>query len=235
IQRGDVSMANTTVFENTVQGGQGGFGNVANGPDGPGYAPGIGNGVPFASTGTVALVNSIVQSGVGPFHSAGFNLFISTNQMTGFVASDLKNAYPNLGPLQDNGGPVFTHALLAGSSAIDAGTNGGVIFDARGQPRTVDNPAVPNAPGGDGTDIGALEVNHVLTGTEVRKSENDIQVRFTTVSDKTYGVQYRPVVNSGAWTTLPGTVTGTGGIATYTDANAASLTRRFYRLFERTP
>jgi len=26
-----------------------------------------------------------------------------------------------LGPLQDNGGPTFTHALLTGSPAIDAG------------------------------------------------------------------------------------------------------------------
>lgn len=29
----------------------------------------------------------------------------------------------NLGPLQDNGGPTFTHALLVGSVAIDAGNN----------------------------------------------------------------------------------------------------------------
>jgi hypothetical protein len=28
---------------------------------------------------------------------------------------------PMLGPLQDNGGPTFTHALLPGSPAIDAG------------------------------------------------------------------------------------------------------------------
>jgi hypothetical protein len=34
---------------------------------------------------------------------------------------------------------------------------------------------------------------------------------------------------------LPGTVVGTGGIATYIDAGAAVLPRRFYRLFERTP
>jgi len=30
---------------------------------------------------------------------------------------------PILGPLQDNGGPTFTHALLVGSPAIDAGDN----------------------------------------------------------------------------------------------------------------
>jgi hypothetical protein len=30
---------------------------------------------------------------------------------------------PHLGPLQDNGGPTFTHALTLGSPAIDAGSN----------------------------------------------------------------------------------------------------------------
>jgi len=34
---------------------------------------------------------------------------------------DQINTAPLLGPLQDNGGPTFTHALLAGSPAIDAG------------------------------------------------------------------------------------------------------------------
>ncbi len=34
---------------------------------------------------------------------------------------DQINTNPLLGPLQDNGGPTFTHALLPGSPAIDAG------------------------------------------------------------------------------------------------------------------
>ena len=33
----------------------------------------------------------------------------------------LPNRDPLLGPVQDNGGPTFTHALLPGSPAIDAG------------------------------------------------------------------------------------------------------------------
>jgi hypothetical protein len=64
---------------------------------------------------------------------------------------------------------------------------------------------------------------------------DDILVRFTTVSDNTCGVQYKSEVNGATWLTLPGTVTGTGGIATYTDVGAAGLPRRFYRLFERAP
>jgi predicted outer membrane repeat protein len=177
----------------------------------------------------------------GAFESRGHNLVgtggsgLADGINGDLVGSEEAPINPFIGPLQDNGSPVFTHALLAGSPAIDAGRNSGVAFDARGQPRTIDNPAVTNASGGDGTDIGALEVNHVLIGTEVRTAGNDVRVRFTSVSDKTYGVEYRPEVGEGPWTELPGTIVGTGGFATYTDVNAATLPRRFYRIFERAP
>src|SRR5206468_5288773 len=51
----------------------------------------------------------------------GYNL--SSDSGTGFLTNttDQINANPQLGPLQNNGGPTFTHALLAGSSAIDKG------------------------------------------------------------------------------------------------------------------
>jgi hypothetical protein len=178
----------------------------------------------------------------GAFTSEGHNLIGAKGPLgwrttcnCDFLGTATARIDPLLGPLQDNGGPVLTHALLAGSPAIDAGTNSGVAFDARGQPRTIDNPAVTNAFGGDGTDIGAFEMNHILTGTEARRVADDILVRFTTVSDKTYGVEYRPEVGDGPWTELPGTVAGTGGIVTYTDVNAATLPRRFYRIFGRAP
>ena len=65
-----------------------------------------------------------------------------------------------LGPLQDNGGPTFTHALLLGSPAIDQGTGNGLTADQRGEgfPRTFDVPRMRNARGGDGTDAGAFEL-----------------------------------------------------------------------------
>src|SRR5260370_34084815 len=66
-----------------------------------------------------------------------------------------------LGPLQDNGGPTFTRAPLPGRPAIDTGTNLSTsATDQRGLPRTVDRPCIANAPGGDGTDIGAFEVQY---------------------------------------------------------------------------
>jgi hypothetical protein len=43
---------------------------------------------------------------------------------------------PKLGPLQDNGGPTWTHALLEGSAAIDAGDDSAApTTDQRGLSR----------------------------------------------------------------------------------------------------
>jgi hypothetical protein len=93
--------------------------------------------------------------------SEGYNL--SSDDGGGFLnqPTDLLNTDPMLSPLQDNGGPTFTHALLCGSPAIDKGTNfASLVTDQRGLglARTFDNPSVPNAAGGDGTDIGAFEL-----------------------------------------------------------------------------
>lgn len=73
-------------------------------------------------------------------------------------ATDQISTDPRLGPLQDNGGPTFTHALLPGSPAIDSGRNfSGSATDQRGLARTVDIAGIPNAAAGDGTDSGAFE------------------------------------------------------------------------------
>jgi hypothetical protein len=60
-----------------------------------------------------------------------------------------------LGPLQDNGGPTETRALLTASPAVDQGSCPGLSQDQRGKPRPVDQPAIPNASAG--CDIGAFE------------------------------------------------------------------------------
>jgi hypothetical protein len=60
---------------------------------------------------------------------------------------DIVGQSPNLGPLQDNGGSTRTHALLAGSPALEAGA-GCPAKDQRGVDR----------PQGSACDIGALEV-----------------------------------------------------------------------------
>jgi hypothetical protein len=90
---------------------------------------GIYNNGEFNSTST-HIGNTILKSGAsgenivnssGAVTSDGYNL--SSDNAGGFLTStgDQINADPLLGPLQDNGGPTFTHELLSGSPAIDAG------------------------------------------------------------------------------------------------------------------
>jgi hypothetical protein len=62
----------------------------------------------------------------GPALSLGYNLVGQTDGSTGWVPTDLQGTSANpldpmLGPLQDNGGPTSTHALLVGSPALHAG------------------------------------------------------------------------------------------------------------------
>ncbi len=127
--------------------------------------------------GTLTIWNTIVAGNIptgggadcsGAFISAGYN-FIgtadgssgwgATGDQTGTAASPIN---PQLGSLQDNGGPTFTMALPASSPCIDRGNSGGIATDQRGSARPVDFPAIPNASGGDGSDIGAYELGRVL-------------------------------------------------------------------------
>src|SRR5207248_2929749 len=78
---------------------------------------------------------------------------------------DQINTDPMLGPLQDNGGPTFTHTLLSGSPAIDSGDpnfdpyafSPPLLYDQRGDgvARVVNNHI----------DIGAFEVQPAPTPT----------------------------------------------------------------------
>ena len=82
----------------------------------------------------------------GIFTSQGNNLVGNTFGSSGWIAGDLLNMNPILGPLADNGGWTMTHALLHGSPAMDAGNNSlavdpqtqmYLIEDQRGLPRLV--------------------------------------------------------------------------------------------------
>ncbi len=109
---------------------------------------GISNG--FAS---LQLKNSIVANNAGsncsgPITSSGHNL--SSDNSCGLAGpGDLSNINPLLGPLQNNGGPTRTHALLLRSQAIDAGSSDcpPPATDQRGIAR----------PQGSACDIGAYE------------------------------------------------------------------------------
>jgi hypothetical protein len=96
----------------------------------------------------------------GTVTSAGYNLTDASG--CGLTQpTDQAGVDPKLSPagLADNGGPTKTIALLEGSPAIDKGlSSAGEAADQRGLTRPVEIPGVANAEGGDGTDIGAFEV-----------------------------------------------------------------------------
>jgi hypothetical protein len=85
-----------------------------------------------------------------PGNTCGFDQ--STDQVS-LSAEDLK-----LEPLQDNGGPTMTHALGAGSVAIDQILEADCV-DAEGEPLTTDQRGEPRPEtGGTMCDVGAFEV-----------------------------------------------------------------------------
>ncbi len=117
----------------------------------------------FASTGaSFTLENTIIADnasgncgGAGAFRSDGFNLESANTCGLTPGNGDLVNTEPKLGPLQNNGGPTPTQALLAGSPAIDAGSCNSIL----GTPLNVDQRGVPRPqPAGGKCDIGAFEL-----------------------------------------------------------------------------
>jgi CSLREA domain-containing protein len=72
--------------------------------------------------------------------------------------SDLFGIDPQLGPLQDNGGPTATRRPAAGSPVLDRGNSHGLTLDQRGSVRPFDLTEIAAATGGDDADIGAVEL-----------------------------------------------------------------------------
>lgn len=106
----------------------------------------------------VAEPEGSAASCVDNFESGGFNL--DEDASCGLdKATDLTGVPAGLDPvLRDNGGPTPTHALLGGSIAIDRGNSFGATTDQRGLPRPSNFPAISDKEGGDGSDIGAFEL-----------------------------------------------------------------------------
>ncbi|MBA4123586.1 MAG: VCBS repeat-containing protein [Acidobacteria bacterium] len=179
---GYATLRNVTITNNTAQRG-GGIYQVSDydyeeNPPRPYPATlNLGNTIVAGNTATTGIAPEIyIQFAISIITSAGGNLVgdspgDSTN--TGDVAiayqpTDIRDTNPMLGALVNNGGLTRTHALLAGSPAIDRGINALVsplasVFDQRGTgfARIRDG-------NGDGTatvDIGAFEVQSSATAS----------------------------------------------------------------------
>jgi hypothetical protein len=126
---GTLTVTNGTLALNTAQASMGGTGGTGSPPGNPGTGQtGQGGGVRNAG-GTVNARNTLFGNDAaagapdfsGPLASSGYNLFGNSSGGSGYTATDLLDVDPLLGPLQDNGGPTFSHGLLAGSPALNAG------------------------------------------------------------------------------------------------------------------
>ena len=190
------------------------------------------------TTAILEIGNCILKAGAsgpnlanssGTIISQGYN--ISSDDGGGHLTAigDQITTDPMLGPLQDNGGPTFTHALKVGSPAIDGGKSFSLSADQRGSPRTYDNPNIANATGGDGTDVGAYEASE-LRIVGIQTTGDHLQLDFTSWLGANYEVQSRSNMLAGSWEPLPGSTPGNGGVASTTVSNALDQPKRFYRI-----
>ncbi len=71
--------------------------------------------------------------------------------------------------------------------------------------------------------------------TDVKQVGGSVHLKFTSVSDKAYGLEYKLALSESSWTSLSELVVGTGGIVTVTNNETGLLSSQFYRAFERPP
>jgi hypothetical protein len=147
------------------------------------------------SAGTAGANLWIDPASASTVQSFGYNL--SSDDGAGWLAAagDRVNTDPLLGPLQDNGGPTATHALLPGSPAIDTGA----VTDIAGVPVATDQRGLARPQGG-AADIGAFEVEQAPTqqheyswsgvlrplnadGSSVVKAGSTVPVKFMLTGD----------------------------------------------------
>jgi CSLREA domain-containing protein len=189
----------------------------------------------------------------GPFIAQGFNLIGKNdgaavsfpagnpNMNNDIVGTSGSPVDPKLDPggLQDNGGPTLTIALLTGSPAIDKGTSvgstGTLTSDQRGPgyARTVNNPSVPDAAGGGGADIGAVEFGVTVRLISIARGGADIVVAFEAVQGATYRLERKLAVTDSTWESISGVndlSASSSGPASIAHPGGANLTEAFYRV-----
>ena len=172
---GTANLGNATVFSNSAASGAGNIDNA------------IGS--------ELSLVNSIVAGGLGApdianngtFNANGKNLVEDGSAGTQSQSSVI-NQSPQLGALQDNGGPTQTQVPNSSSPVVDAGDNTAVLsdefdmdddgntsesapFDQRGQgfPRILDG----DSDGNDVVDLGAIEAGQQSPDQRPPEAQDD--------------------------------------------------------------
>ncbi|HEU4595748.1 MAG TPA: Calx-beta domain-containing protein [Pyrinomonadaceae bacterium] len=171
-----------------------------------------------ANAGSGVIVNSLAPvvrntiiagnaGGTGPdvsgaYNSQGHNLIGNVGAASGFTAGGDQVGTPSaplnprLGPLADNGGTTRTHALLAGSPALDAGSNA-LALDNNHNALTTDQRGVGFARFADAADadavqtvdIGAFEAHPSVETVADKATNPDTPLLFSfNVGDAALGI-----------------------------------------------
>jgi hypothetical protein len=133
----------------------------------PGTDPVLKDSIVSGNTANPASTDDLKANASYPFDT----YFSLIGMPSGYVYTEVPNSNlfgvdPQLGPLQNNGGPTQTELPANSSPVIDRGKAFGLTADQRGLTRPVDIPTIANstATGADGADMGAVEVQSIPTG-----------------------------------------------------------------------
>lgn len=158
--------AGTFIYNTTVVGNDADHDHDENG--------GIGGGVYASATSRFVVVNALIAGNSvgntpiadncnGALEAYGMNLLDEREGCT-TTTSDSNLGFVSLstiGPLQDNGGPTPTHALLTNSEAIDSTIDGLGCVDETGAQLTTEQRGAPRVAGAR-CDVGAFEFGSIL-------------------------------------------------------------------------
>ena len=184
---GTTGTATITITNSTITGNTSG-------------ATGQGGGGLFALNNINAEINNSIIAGNSASGTPGNDIFDLNNILTGtnniystggLFGATLNNstAVSNIdtviGALADNGGPTQTHALIAGSAAIDQGNNT-LAVDSMMNALTIDQRGVTRFLGNGTVDIGAVEygIGQIITSPTNGSTVNSaFQVTLSNVFD----------------------------------------------------
>ncbi|MBF2066600.1 MAG: filamentous hemagglutinin N-terminal domain-containing protein, partial [Calothrix sp. C42_A2020_038] len=238
---GTFTLSNSTISGNTAKGdGGGGFYNIGNltvenSTITDNITTGIRQGNGIFNAGNLTLNNSIVaqnrnanpdififSGSINP--SSSYNIIGNASGMTGISNGANGNQVgvnPLLGPLANNGGATQTHALLAGSPAIDAGDPDSTIStDQRGGQRGANG-----INSGSRIDIGAYEAtsSYLVTNTTDNNNMGSLRAAVNFANQNVNSTQSIPTTtirfdNTGAFFN-PAIITLAGSPLTFTSGN----------------
>jgi len=241
---GNGTLTSCTLSANQSLAGSGGAGGAGTTSSGAAGAPGG-----AASGGLFAARNAQLQSTIvagnfaaaypdvaGAMASGGFNLIGITNGTSGWTLSDVAGnatlpANPKLGPLQDNGGPTPTLALLVGSPALDAGSDAVLAAPAR---LTTDQRGQPRKSGAH-VDSGAFEFqmpSPPLVTSPVRLPDGNFRFGFTNTPGLSFTLlgSADSALPTSNWAVIATATDSPPGFYQLLDSTASNAPRRFYRL-----